>query len=173
MKRTWMVLMLTALMMTGGCGMLDAFAKPTAEVVGVQLMDIDLTSATLLFDVQVDNPYSVPLPLMDADYALASQGIEFLTGAAELTGTIPAGESKVLPLPVDISFLKVIHALDGVGPGSVVPYDADLGFSVDAPFVGQLRLPMNRAGEIAIPKASDLRLPDNPDDLIDLLNRYR
>jgi LEA14-like dessication related protein len=174
MKRTCIILPLIALALPlGGCGMLDAFARPTAEVVGVELVDVDMTSATLLFDVQVDNPYSVPLPLVDADYALASQGVEFLTGDADLSGSIPAGESAVVPLPARLDFLQLLAALDGVAPGDVVPYDADLGLFVDAPILGTLRLPMTQSGQVTIPSASDLNLPANPDDLIDLLNRYR
>jgi len=139
---------LVVVLLAAGC---SSMPKPTAEIVNASLVNLSLDSAELLFDVEVSNPYLIPLPLLDADYALASNGVGFLSGEAPLTGTIPSGESKVLPLPVTIDFLQLMDALDGVIPGSVVPYDADLGLSVDAPLMGRLRLPMARQGEITVP----------------------
>lgn len=154
-----MIALLTAmLLVTGGCGMLD-LPRPTAKVVGAGLRDVSLTDAQLLFDVEVSNPYSVPLPLTNTDYALASRGVGFLSGEAPLSGSIPAGESKVLALPVDIDFIQLVQALEGVMPGSIVPYDADLGLSVDAPLLGRLRLPMTKQGQIAVPSFSDIPWP--------------
>ena len=147
------VSLLLVVLFAAGCGSLP---KPTAEIVGASLQNISLDSAELLFDVEVNNPYLIPLPMLDADYALASRGVGFLSGEAPLTGTIPAGESKVLGLPVKINFLQLMQALEGVIPGSVVPYDADLGLSVDAPLLGRLRLPMARQGEIAVPTLRDI-----------------
>jgi LEA14-like dessication related protein len=142
------------MLIAAGC---DAMPKPTAKIVGATLQDISLDSAQLLFDVEVSNPYMVSLPMLDADYALASRGVQFLSGDAPLAGSIPAGESAVLPLPVKIDFLQLIDALEGVIPGSVVPYDADLGLSVDAPLLGRLRLPMARQGEINVPSLMDIQ----------------
>ena len=147
------VSVLVLVLLAAGC---DSMPKPTAEVVGASLQNISLDSAELLFDVEVSNPYLIALPMLDADYALASNGVGFLSGEAPLAGSIPAGESKVLGLPVKVDFLQLMQALDGVIPGSVVPYDADLGLSVDAPLLGRLRLPMARQGEIAVPTLRDI-----------------
>ena len=53
----------------GGCAALDALnlQKPTARVAGVRLQDIDLSAVTMLFDVELENPYSVPLPLTNLE----------------------------------------------------------------------------------------------------------
>ena len=142
-----------------GCGILD---KPSAEILGVRLQDVSLTDATMLFDVKVDNPYAVPLPLSNVDYALSSLGQQFLTGKADVQGSVPAGGSKDLAVPVRISFLELIRAVKGARPGSAIPYKADLGLSVDMPVTGPLRVPMSRQGELSIPSAPDLldRLKD-------------
>ena len=142
-----------------GCGIME---KPTADITGMKLQDISATAATMLFDVKVNNPYTVPLPMSNLDYALSSGGEQFLTGQAEALGTVPAGGSKTLGVPVRISYLELINVVKGARPGSTIPYKADMGLSVDVPVLGTLRLPMSREGELAIPSAPGLleRLKD-------------
>ena len=142
-----------------GCGILD---KPSAHITGVKVQDVSLTNATMLFDVKVDNPYTVPLPMSNLDYALSSQGQRFLTGKADVQGTVPAGGSKTLGVPVRVSYLELINAVKGARPGATIPYKADMGLSVDVPALGPLRVPMSRDGELSIPSAPGLleRLKD-------------
>ncbi len=138
---------------TTGCGLIE---KPGAQVTGSKLQDIGATAATMLFDVKVDNPYTVPLPMTNVDYALASKGQRFLTGQADVQGEVPARGSKVIGLPVRISYLELINAVKGAEPGATIPYTADLGLSVDTPVGGSLRLPVSKDGQITIPSAPSL-----------------
>jgi hypothetical protein len=144
-----------ALCMLTGCGDLPGmlkFPKPDVSIAGVSMQDISFTSATMLFDVQIKNPYSAALPLVNMDYLLESGGTRFLKGAADVQGSVPAGETKTLPFPVEIRFLDVIDIVKGANPGSEIPYAAELGLSVDAPFYGRLRLPMRKEGTLGIPR---------------------
>lgn len=136
-----------------GCGMIE---KPSAHITGVKIQDVSLTDATMLFDVKVDNPYSVPLPMSNVDYALSSQGQPFLTGKADIQGVVPARGSKILGVPVRISYLQLINVVKGARPGATIPYKADLGLSVDAPVWGALRIPMSKNGELSIPSGPGL-----------------
>jgi len=131
-------------------------SQPTAKIVGVKLQDADLTSATLLFDVKVDNPNSLALPISNLDYALTSKGQQFLTGKAPLQGSIPAKGSKILALPIKISFVELIKAVKGIRPGSTVPYTADIGLSLDMPILGTKRIPMSKEGQLDIPSGKNL-----------------
>ena len=136
-----------------GCGMME---KPSARITGMKLQNVSLTEATMLFDVNVANPYTVPLPMSNVDYALASQGQQFLTGKADVQGTVPAGADKTLGVPVRISFLKLINLVKGARPGATIPYQADMGLSVDTPILGALRVPMSKEGTLAIPTGQGL-----------------
>ena len=144
---------LTCLLTSGGCGVLQ---KPTASITSVNLQSATLSEATMLFDVQVDNPYTAALPLTNLDYALSSQGQSFLTGTADVQGSVPAGGSKVIAVPVRINYLDLVNAVKGARPGGSIPYKADLGLSVNAPLLGNLRVPMSREGELAIPSTSSM-----------------
>lgn len=134
--------------------------KPTAEITGVQLKDLSISAATLLFDVEVANPYSVPLPLAQVDYGLRSGEKQFLSGQADLEGTVPARQARTLSLPAKVNFLETLGVLRQFKPGAVIPYTADLGLSVDAPGVGPLRLPVSKEGTLPIPAVPTVQLEE-------------
>jgi LEA14-like dessication related protein len=130
--------------------------KPTADVVGASLRDLTLEGAGLDFDVEVRNPYAAALPLVNLEYGIASSGTPLVSGAAPLSGTIPAGGSRVVTLPAHVTFADALAALGGVRPGAVVPYEADLTLSIDAPGVGPIGLPLSHAGELPIPAVPEI-----------------
>lgn len=163
-SRAWALLLVGLVVPPmGGCSVMDALQlrRPSARMTGVGLKDISLDSLTLLFDVEVENPYSVPLPLVNLDYSLASEGTPFLSGrAADLPPSIPARSTKTLPLPAKITYLKLLQALQGVRPGAVVPYSAEIGLSVNASGLGEIRLPLKKEGKLPIPTAPEVKITE-------------
>ncbi len=127
---------------------------PTASITGMNVKDASLTDVTMVFDVKVDNPYMVAIPLGNLDYALASRGQQFLDGKAALQGTIPARNSKTLPVPVTVNFTKLFGVVKGARPGASIPYKADMGLSLDVPMAGNKRVPMSKEGTLDIPSKS-------------------
>jgi LEA14-like dessication related protein len=147
----------------GGCATLrDAvnLRRPGARIAGVGLKDVGLESLTLLFDVEVDNPYVVPLPIADLDYQLSSVGNPFLSGKADVSGTVPAKGRKTFSLPVEVAYAGLLQVLKGIRPGEVIPYDADLGLSVSPPGTGPLRLAIQRKGEFPVPTVPDAAIDE-------------
>ena len=124
-------LLLGCVLVLPGCAFLQSLLgprpTPTVSVTGVRITDFSLTDLTLAFDVSINNPYSVPLPLVNIDYALASQAQPFLQGQAPLQGTIPAGQSKTVTLPAKVVYLELLKVLQAVRPGAIIPYHAALG----------------------------------------------
>jgi LEA14-like dessication related protein len=134
----------------------STLVKPSANLKNVALKDFNMQSATLLFDVEVDNPYSVALPLLNMDYNVASGANKLFSGKADLATSIPAKGRQVVSLPANVNYMDVINAFKGVRAGSKIPYKADLGLSTNAPAVGTLRLPLSKAGELAVPSETDM-----------------
>lgn len=145
-----------------GCETLDKVLNsvdgPQASLAGASLSDLSTQGATLDFEVDVTNPYSVPLPLTSLSYDLSSKGSTFLTGAAPIAGTVPARGTRTITLPANVRFSDLMSALSGVRPGQVVPYDAGLTLSVDAPGVGPLELPLRQRGELPVPAVPEVKL---------------
>lgn len=143
-----------SLIWISGCQTVEsilAVQKPKANLVGLRFDEITLTQAKLLFDVEIENPYPVVLPLTNLDYALSTNENPLLSGEAKLAGFIDAKSSKEVALPVTIGYLDVAKAFRGIRPGSQIPYKADLGMSVDTPALGTITLPMTKKGQLDVP----------------------
>lgn len=134
--------------------------RPSARLTGLKFADVKLDSATLLFDVEVDNPYPVALPLTNLDYDLSSGAQPFLTGRADVQTTVPAKSKATVSLPAAINYLGIFEALKGIRPGAKIPYKANLGLSVNAPAAGLIRLPLKKEGELVLPTVSGTDIKD-------------
>ncbi len=137
---------------------LTGCAAPSAKLDGVSFKDIDLQSMTIIFDIEITNPNSAPLPLADLDYELSSRGNSFFAGQAPLEGNVPARSSKTISLPARITYSQILTALADVKPGAVLPYKADLGLSIKVPVIGKLRLPIHKEGNLPVPTAPKVEL---------------
>jgi LEA14-like dessication related protein len=140
--------------------------KPTARITDLKIKDAGLDSATLVFDVEIENHYPVELPLTNFDYSLTSSSEEFLSGDAASQAVIPAGSSRTVSLPARIDYVGMLKALSNVRPGSTIPYGAQLGLSVKAPGLGVIKLPLRKEGELALPDITG-------GDIIDILETIR
>lgn len=145
-----------------GCQSLDevlkSAPKPTARVTGARLQGLSLEKAALVFDVEVRNPYAVPLPLVQVSYAVGTGGQRIVDGSIAPSGSITASGAKVLQVPVAVQFRSLLEAAKGVRPGSVLPYTADLSFGVDAPVLGPVNVPVSHAGELPVPAVPEVSL---------------
>jgi LEA14-like dessication related protein len=166
MKRyTWTIaIAMPLVILLSGCDvaqqLLAGAKKPTASLKGLSFGNISLDSATLLFDVEVTNPYAVELPLLNMDYAVATGSNKLFSGKANIASTIPANGSKVVSLPAKIGYVDVAKAFMGMKTGSSIPYNADLGLSFNAPVIGEMRLPLNKSGELKVPSLPDVSQTD-------------
>lgn len=131
---------------------------PTAELAGLRMSDLSLTGLTLLFDVNVKNPYGVALPLANVDFSLASSGRPFLKGQAPLQGAVPASGQQLVTVPAALAFAELFQAIAGVQPGAIVPYHTTLGLSVNAPAIGVVRLPLEKDGQLPVPAVPDVSI---------------
>ena len=145
-----------------GCSSLDevieAAPKPSARILGAGVRNLSLQSLDLVFDIEVSNPYSVSLPLVDLTYALGSGDQQLVSGGIKPTGSVPANGTSVLQLPARLDLASVVKTLPGVKPGAVVPYKAQLDLIVDVPVLGEMSLPLERTGEIPVPALPQITL---------------
>ncbi len=137
--------------------LLGGVAKPEGKVVRVGLMDASASSATLVFDVEIRNPYDSPLAVVSFDYDLSSGGQRFTSGMVETEGVIDAGNTRVAPVSVEVKYSELQAAVLDTMPGTAVPYIAELGVTVDAPLMGEMRIPLTQGGELPIPLPIELK----------------
>ena len=136
-----------------GCSSLTNLQRPSAAVTGMNLGEVDERGFTMNFDVNLSNPNSVALPLAAADYKLGLGGVQVLDGKAKPAGSVPANGSRVVMLPVSVTFDHLLSAEQAIrASGGDVPYDLDAGLSFDTgnPLFGSLRVPLRHSGTLPL-----------------------
>jgi LEA14-like dessication related protein len=105
--------------------------KPTATLRSADIGEITTNGFLVNFDLDVANPNAFDLPLAQTDYALSLGGVKLLEDSVKPSGSIPAGGSQGVTIPVRLTFdnlLKAERAI--VAGGGDVPYELEgaLGF---------------------------------------------
>jgi len=131
--------------------------EPAARLEAMRFGGVELDYATLLFDVEIDNPYPVSLSLQRLRYALTSEGRAFLTATAFENVTVPPNTKKVLTLPDQVTYARLLRALGGE-PGSTIPFKAELTLSLDAPRLGWINLHAENESNILLPESPEINV---------------
>lgn len=133
------------------------FDKPTARIVDIKFQDVQLDYATLLFEIEVDNPYPADLPLVSINYSLTSGGNTFLTAAPAHAAAIAPNSKELVSLPDKVIYARLLRSLNGK-PGSTIPYRTELQLWVDAPDLGQIKLPLRHEGLLSLPEEAEVTI---------------
>ncbi len=142
--------------------------EPVAQLEAMRIGGVELDYATLLFDVEIDNPYPVSLPLQRLRYALACDGHTFLTATVFDNVTVPAKTKKVLTLSDEVTYVRLLRALRGE-PGSTIPIKAELTLSLDTPRLGWINLHAEKEGNIALPESPDINVEGITYNVVDVI----
>ncbi|XP_042967640.1 uncharacterized protein LOC122300809 isoform X1 [Carya illinoinensis] len=134
------------------------FGKPTADVAAVHIPRINLDKADIVVDVLIKNPNPVPIPLIDINYLIESDGRKLVSGLIPDAGTIHAHGEETVKIPVNLVYDDIKNTYDDIKPGSIVPYRIKVDLIVDVPVFGRLTLPLEKTGEIPIPYKPDIDL---------------
>ncbi|KAL8549193.1 hypothetical protein ACS0TY_008153 [Phlomoides rotata] len=132
------------------------FGKPTADVTGIHIPHINLEKADLVVDVLVKNPNPIPIPLIDINYLIESDGRKLVSGLIPDAGTIHAHGQETVKIPVCLIYDDIKNTYSSIQPGSIIPYRVKVDLIVDVPVFGRLTLPLEKTGEIPIPYKPDV-----------------
>lgn len=132
------------------------FGKPTADVAGIHIPSINLERAEIVVDILIKNPNPVPIPLIDINYLIESDGRKLISGLIPDAGTIRAHGEETVKIPVVLIYDDVKNTYDEIKPGSIIPYKVKVDLIVDVPILGRLTLPLEKTGEIPIPYKPDI-----------------
>jgi precorrin-6B methylase 2/LEA14-like dessication related protein len=142
--------------------------EPAARLEAMRFGGVELDYATLLFDVEIDNPYPVSLPVQRLRYALVSEGRTFLTAAALNNVTVPPGTKKVLTLSDQVIYTRLLQALESK-PGAKIPYEADVTLSLDVPRSGWINLQAEKQGDIVLPQRPEIEVEGKTYNAVDVV----
>ena len=109
----------------------SAVQQPSASLKSADIGAVTTEGFTVNFDLGVRNPNSFELPLTAADYALSLGGVKVIDDEVSPGGSIPAGGTSNVTVPVRLSFDSLLKAQRAIAEtGGDVPYEFDgaLGF---------------------------------------------
>jgi precorrin-6B methylase 2/LEA14-like dessication related protein len=142
--------------------------EPTVRLEAMRFGGVDLDYATLLFDVEIDNPYPVSVSLQRLLYALGSEGRTFLTGTALDNVTVPPNTKKVLTLSDEVIYARLLKALKSE-PGSTIPFKTELTLSLDVPRSGWINLQAENEGKILLPESPEITVEGIKYNAVDVI----
>ncbi|KAE9614877.1 putative Late embryogenesis abundant protein, LEA-14 [Lupinus albus] len=134
------------------------FRKPTADVTGIHLPSINLQKAEIVVDVLITNPNPLPIPLIDIDYLIESDGRKLVSGLIPDAGTIKAHGEETVKIPFTLIYDDIKKTYADIIPGSIIPYRVKVDLIFDVPIFGRLTLPLEKTGDIPIPYKPDIDL---------------
>lgn len=128
-----------------------AFARPTIAVRGVKLKSVGLTGGSIQVSLSIANPNPYPLPVQRAVYSFAlADSTEVGRGESATAVTLPAHDSVVVDLPVDISWQGLRAAARDASRDGTVDYILTGSVTLDTP-LGNPNVPFQSTGRFSPP----------------------
>ena len=133
-----------------GCAALfDTIGRPTVEAVRPKIKSIDLRGVTVAFEVDVKNPYYVPLVSPRLQYGIDVEGAEFIAAQESEGLDVPARGAGTLVLPVRLDYANLAKAYQTLSKLNEFTYKLHgaLAFSV---FGKTARIPLSHEGKAPV-----------------------
>ena len=112
-----------------------AFTQPTIGVRAVKLRSVGLTGGSIVVALAIANPNPYPLPVQRAVYSFAlADSTEVGRGESAAAFTLPAHDSTVVQLPVDVSWQGLRAAARDASGDGTVDYLLKGSVTLDTPF---------------------------------------
>lgn len=128
-----------------------AFARPTIAVRGVKVKSVGLTGGSIEVALAIANPNPFPLPVQRATYTFGLQdSTEVGRGESAAAFTIPAHDSTVVALPVDVSWQGLRAAARDASLDGTVDYILKGTVTLSTP-LGNPNVPFEAAGRFTPP----------------------
>jgi LEA14-like dessication related protein len=131
----------------GGC----TIQSPSLSLQDVNLRNLSLQSADLIFDIKIDNPNSVGITFVGYDYDLTINNKEPLQGRQDARKRIEPSQSTLVTLPFKIEVQKLYNAALSFLANTEKPtYKALFHLYFDLPFLGEVGVPFSEEGQLEL-----------------------
>ena len=128
-----------------------AFAQPTIAVRSVKLKSIGLTGGAIEIALAIANPNPYPLPVQHAAYSFALRdSTEVGRGESAAAFTLPAHDSTVVDLPIDVSWQGLRAAARDASLDGTVDYVFKGSVTLETP-IGHPNIPFQTSGRFTPP----------------------
>jgi len=166
MKRRWLAGGTIALLLItlGGCGSTRSLLgqlgqKPEITGVHPRITGLDLSGVNLAFELDVANPYSVPIHSPNFKYALDISGSQFAESSETAAVDLPARKTGTVTLPLRVGYADLRKTYNNLKGAKEIPYT--LRGALVLPVAGEsVELPVKKSGSFPVlhlPHVSGIR----------------
>ena len=128
-----------------------AFTQPVISVRGVKLKSVGLTGGSIEVVLSIVNPNPYPLPVQRAVYSFAlADSTPVGNGTTATAFTLPARDSALVELPVDVSWQGLRAAARDASRDGTVDYRFTGSVTLDTP-LGNPNVPFETVGRFTPP----------------------
>ncbi|MGE5086236.1 MAG: LEA type 2 family protein [Bacillota bacterium] len=122
MKNTILALVITTLL--SGCAFLkNRYAQePEINLQSVYLQEAQVFSATMVIVLSVKNPNKIDLTVDEVSYEVQLNNQEFTKSKLDKKTIIPAGETKLVEIPLPVNYLKALNGIGKILSGEDMTY---------------------------------------------------
>lgn len=132
--------------------------KPTVELEDVRFLSMDFESVQLAFDLKVHNPNRVGITLASWNHDFQLYHHSLLKSEQNVPQLIDAQQSSKMEVPVQIRFQDVFKIVQELSQQDVLRYQLFTRFGFDVPLLGRVEVPLEKEGEIPLPRLPDFQI---------------
>ena len=133
-------------------------AKPTAELLGTRVTNINFEQADLVFDLAVKNANPFSIRLAGLDYDLKVAGNSLVSGVTGQGIKIRKSSTSKVALPVTLRFDDLKNIPGELWKADQFVYQLDSNINVKLPVIGNYAIPFSKKGELPVPKLPSVKL---------------
>lgn len=152
---------LALILSLAGCSLIAerAFTRPTIAVRGVKVKSVGLTGGSIEVTLSIANPNPYSVPVQRATYVFAlADSTEVGRGESAVAFTLPAHDSTVVQLPVDVSWQGLRAAARDAQQDGTIDYRLKGSVTLDTP-IGNPDVPFEAVGKFTPPPSLVRSLP--------------
>lgn len=154
-------LLLLCILLITACANLDKHIetiKPTAELLGTRLTNINFEQADLEFDIAVNNKNPFSFRLAGLDYELKVAGQSLISGITGQGIKIGKSSTSKIALPVTLKFDDLRKLPGKLWESDQFAYQLDSSININLPVIGEYAIPFSKKGELPVPKLPKVQL---------------
>ena len=152
-------LVLGMILLFGGCSLLTEIQRPTIEGVRPKIKGLDFQGIEMDFDIQVRNPYPIPLVSPNFDYGFKLQDTSLFESARGTEVNIPSQKIGTVTLPMRFQFMDIYRSVKSLAGANEANYELNGTFHF-TPWDKAIDLPFSHQGTLPIPKPPKISIKD-------------
>ncbi len=155
------VLSLALVLLITACANLDKHIKtikPTAELLGTRLTNINFEKADLVFDIAVKNKNPFSFRLAGLEYDLKVAGQSLISGITGQGIKVRKSSTSRVALPVTLKFDDLRKLPGKLWKSDQFAYQLDTSININLPVIGKYSIPFSKKGELPIPRLPKVQL---------------